>query len=161
MAILFVAMIVLSIIHRQRLLRFLSEIRDWLSQLFGKKRPASPAVTHQPDEQLNVADLYPPFRSFSSPFASGNRLSHEQVVQYLYRSLLSWGYERRIVRRDDETPEEYVGRLSRRYSEQSDELVLLGKLYNRIAYARGKITSSELEPLSGLWSWLSSTSKGS
>jgi len=76
----------------------------------------------------------------------------------MYRAVMSWGYELRVVRREDETPEEFIRRLARRYPEQQERISKLGMLYNRIAYARGAVSQAELEPMTELWQWLSKSS---
>jgi hypothetical protein len=67
---------------------------------------------------------------------------------------MSWGYEHRVECRDDETPEEYMRRLFRRFPEQQEMFTALGMHYNRIAYARGKVSHAELKPMADLWQWL-------
>ena len=54
----------------------------------------------------------------------------------------------------DETPEEFMRRLFRRFPEQQESFSAFGMLYNRIAYARGKVTSAEIKPMTELWQLL-------
>ena len=76
------------------------------------------------------------------------------MVRHMYLAVLSWGYERRVIRSEEETPEEFIRRLARRFPEQQESLSMLGRFYNRIAYARGRISPVEIKPLVELWQWL-------
>ncbi len=65
------------------------------------------------------------------------------------------GFDKRIERGDEETPDEYVKRIGKRFPEQLDNLRLLGFLYSRIAYARvANVNDNEIKPLRSLWDWL-------
>ncbi len=149
-----IAAVVYSIIYRKELLVAYKCFLDWLGSLFGGKKKLHVSNSQSIEEATLLEDLYPPFRTFANPFANGNGWTREQVVRHMYRAMLSWGYEHRIVRREDETPEEFMRRLFRRFPEQQESLSMLGMLYNRIAYARGKISTAELKPMTELWQWL-------
>ena len=146
--------VIYSIIYRRELMATFKGFLDWLGSIFGRKKRATVADSQAIEEATLIEDLYPPFHTFANPFANGNRWTREQVVRHMYRAMLSWGYEHRIVRREDETPEEFMRRLFRRFPEQQESFSTLGMLYNRIAYARGKVSSSELKPMTDLWQWL-------
>jgi hypothetical protein len=126
-------------------------IVDFFRNLLG--RTAADASTDVNQSKVETAELFPPFLSFQNPFAN-RAMPTEQIVRQMFRALQSWGYERRVVRSVEETPDEYVRRLGRRYPEQMQNLVSLGSLYGRLAYARGKVASQELAPLQELWQWL-------
>jgi hypothetical protein len=145
LALLIVA-VVYGIKYRQAILNF-------FNQLLGRTTKDSP--TESGPNEAKVADLFPPFLSFQNPFATRG-MPTEQIVRQMFRAIQSWGYERRVVRSVEETPDEYVRRLGRRYPEQMQNLMSLGLLYGRIAYARGKVASQELAPLQELWQWLAS-----
>jgi len=147
--------IVFGIKYRHELVRSIQNFREWLSALFGGKRKPLIVDGQVAEVETTIADLYPPFSSFANPFAAGTGWSREQIVRQMYRAILSWGYEQRVVMRDDETPEEFIRRLARRFPEQHEQLSLLGVFYNRIAYARGTIASKEIAPMAELWRWLS------
>lgn len=142
--------------NRQQIIQSVKEFLDWLSGFFGGgKKGGVAAVDSLEQDETAIAEPFPPFRSFSDPFgAAAARWSREQIVQHMYRAVLSWGYERRIMRRDEETPDEYLRRLSRRFSAQQEALTKLGSLYSRIAYSRGTVRAEELQPLADLWRWL-------
>ena len=155
MLILLIVAIVFGIKYRKELLQAFQGFRDWLGALFGRKKTSLIPADQVVEGAVTLADLYPPFSSFANPFASGSDWSREQIVRHIYRAVMSWGYEHRVVRREDETPEEFVRRLARRFPEQEEHFSMLGIYYNRIAYARGSIGSSEIKPMAELWSWLS------
>ena len=154
MIVLAILAIVYGIIYRRELFVAVKGFLDWLGSIFGPKKRAPAVQCHSTDEATLIEDLYPPFHTFVNPFANSTGWSREQVVRHMYRAILSWGYEHRIVRREDETPEEFMRRLFRRFPEQQESIATLGMLYNRIAYARGKVSSSELKPMTDLWQWL-------
>lgn len=142
--------------NRQQIRQSVMEFLDWLSGFFGGgKKSAGAAVEPTEQDEIAIEDPFPPFRTFSDPFgAAAARWSREQVVQHMYRAILSWGYERKIMRRDEETPDEYLRRLAKRFSAQQDALIKLGSLYSRIAYSRGSVRTEEMQPLADLWRWL-------
>jgi hypothetical protein len=134
-------------------IKYRKAIVDFFRNLLG--RTAADASTDGNQSKAETAELFPPFLSFQNPFANRG-MSTEQIVRQMFRALQSWGYERRVVRSVEETPDEYVRRLGKRYPEQMQNLVSLGSLYGRLAYARGKVASQELAPLQELWQWLAS-----
>jgi hypothetical protein len=134
-------------------IKYRKAIVDFFRNLLGGAEADTSVVLNQNNEE--TAELLPPFLSFQNPFAN-RAMSTEQIVRQMFRALQSWGYERRVIRSVEETPDEYVRRLGRRYPEQMQNLVSLGSLYGRLAYARGKVASQELAPLQELWQWLSS-----
>jgi hypothetical protein len=134
-------------------IKYRKAIVDFFRNLLG--RTAADASTDVNQSKVETAELFPPFLSFQNPFAN-RAMSTEQIVRQMFRALQSWGYERRVIRSVEETPDEYVRRLGRRYPEQMQNLVSLGSLYGRLAYARGKVASQELAPLQELWQWLAS-----
>ena len=158
MLILLIVSIVFGVKYRKELAESIKSFGDWLRALLGRKNK-SMVPSEQADEvTTTIADLYPPFHTFANPFAAGSGWSREQMVRYMYRAVLSWGYEHRVVRREDETPEEFTRRLFRRFPEQQELISKLGLLYNRIAYARGTVSQAELKTMTELWQWLSKSS---
>lgn len=135
--------------QRQSLLRFLSE-------LFGRKSGATES-SPEPSESSS-AEQTSTFDSFANPFGTP-RLQPEQIVRHTFRALIAWGREHRVNRTEEETPDEFVRRVARKYPEQLSNLVHLGNLYGRIAYAKRPVNANELGPLRELWSWWESSSR--
>ena len=154
MLVLLVVALIFGIKYRKELMQAIMDFGDWVSQLFGRKKKLLNPADQLVEGETAIADFYPPFSSFSNPFHSGSGWSREQMVRHLYLAVLSWGYERRVIRSEEETPEEFIRRLARRFPEQQESLSMLGRFYSRIAYARGTISSSEIKPMMELWQWL-------
>ena len=154
MLVLLAVAVVFGIKYRRELIQAMRDFRDWVNHLFGRKKTSLIPADHVIEGATTIADRYPPFSSFANPFQSGSGWSREQMVRHMYSAILSWGYERRVVRTEEETPEEFIRRLSRRFPEQLESLSMLGRFYNRIAYARGTISTSEIKPMVELWKWL-------
>jgi hypothetical protein len=144
--------LVFGFLYRKELAAACAEFWRWWQGLLGRA-PSRKATPIEDDVPAWIEDPYPPFRTFANPFVAGQNWTREQIVRHLYRACLSWGFEHRIVRRDDETPEEFMRRLAKRYPQQRDSITLLGNLYNRIAYARGKVAPDEIPALQNLWHW--------
>ena len=158
MLILLIVSIVLGMKYRKELAESIKRFGDWLRALFGRKSKSMNPLDQADEGTSTIADLYPPFHTFANPFAVGSGWSREQMVRHMYRAVMSWGYEHRVVRREDETPEEFIRRLFLRFPEQQELMSKLGMLYNRIAYARGAVSQAELKPMTELWQWLSKSS---
>ena len=158
MLILLIVSIVFGIKYRKELAESIKSFGDWLRALLGRKSKSMNSLDPADECATTIADLYPPFHTFANPFAAGSGWSREQMVRHMYRAVMSWGYEHRVVRREDETPEEFIRRLFLRFPEQQELISKLGMLYNRIAYARGAVSEAELKPMTELWQWLSKSS---
>lgn len=141
-AILVLIAIVYGVIYYRQLW---SLLRGW----FASKD--SPPHSNSSIATTEVKSKYPPFSSLRNPFT--NRHSNEEVVRQMFYALEVWGNEQRIVRNEEDTPDEYVHRIGRRFPEQQSNLIRLGNLYSRIAYARRSVTAQELHPLPELWTW--------
>ncbi|MCY2985873.1 MAG: DUF4129 domain-containing protein [Planctomycetota bacterium] len=154
MLVLLVVAVIFGIKYRRELVQSMRDFADWLNALLGRKKKSLIPANHVAEEATTLDDPYPPFGSFANPFQAGSGWSREQMVRHMYLAVLSWGYERRVVRGEEETPEEFIRRLARKYPEQQESLSMLGRFYNRIAYARGTISASEIKPMVELWQWL-------
>lgn len=134
-----------AFLHRKAIMAFISNLLG-----YGKTVEVAPVSSLSTAAQPVVRDE---FRTLADPF-SVRGLSREQIVTKLFQALEAWGFDKRIERGDEETPDEYVKRIGKRFPEQLDNLRLLGFLYSRIAYARGKVNDNEIKPLRSLWDWL-------
>jgi hypothetical protein len=154
MLVLLVVAVIFGIKYRRELVQSMRDFADWLNALLGRKKKSLIPANHVAEGATTLDEPYPPFGSFANPFQEGSGWSREQMVRHMYLAVLSWGYERRVVRGEEETPEEFIRRLARKYPEQQESLSMLGRFYNRIAYARGTISASEIKPMVELWQWL-------
>lgn len=132
-------------LHRRELIEF-------IRRLLGLNRQQE-AGTAAISIKSEVVENRNTFSTLSNPF-SRRGLSREQIVLQMFQALQAWGHDNRIERGDEETPDEYVRRLGKRFPEQWETLRALGFLYSRIAYARGRVSDHEVQPLQSLWSWL-------
>jgi hypothetical protein len=152
LAVLAVVSIVFGFKHRKQLWLYWRGVWDWLANLLGRREPSN--VANDLGPETLVKDPFPPFESFANPFESGNKWSAEKLIRHTYQAILSWGYGHRVTQREDETPEEYVRRLSGRFPQQQESFLLVGKLYSRVAYANAAMGSLEPTPIRDLWKWL-------
>ncbi|XZE20965.1 DUF4129 domain-containing protein [Pirellulaceae bacterium SH449] len=129
------------------------EIMEFIRRLLGlnRQREASTTAISTKSEVVENRDT---FSTLANPFSSRG-LSREQIVTQMFQAIQAWGHDKRIDRGDEETPDEYVKRLGKRFPEQWETLRTLGFLYSRIAYARGRVSDREVQPLQSLWGWLS------
>ena len=151
--ILLIVAIVFGFAYRRELAQSFQRFIAWLRSLLSGASQSSSGLVSEGQPAIATVP-YPPFRSFSNPFSDRSGWTGEQRISYLYKATMSWGYEHRVECRDDETPEEYMRRLFRRFPEQQEMFTALGMHYNRIAYARGKVSHAELKPMADLWQWL-------
>ncbi|MFN7737227.1 MAG: DUF4129 domain-containing protein [Pirellula sp.] len=93
------------------------------------------------------------FSSFADPFQESPS-DPNKIVRRLFAATVAWASEHRVRRRDDETPEEFLRRLGRKYSEIQDHLLQLGMLYSRLAYAQKPVPMNEARTLRPMWDWL-------
>ena len=154
MLVLLVVAVIFGIKYRRELVQAMRDFADWINALLGRKKKSLIPADHVAEGATTLDDLYSPFSSFANPFQVGSGWSREQMVRHMYLAVVSWGYERRVVRGEEETPEEFIRRLARRFPEQQESLSMLGRFYNRIAYARGTISAAEIKPMVELWQWL-------
>jgi hypothetical protein len=152
MGILLLIAIVYGLRYRAELVQYLRGIWGWMLDLF--RRNSAVLGEKNDEEAMEIASPFPPFDSFSDPFAKGNGMLQEEQIRYLYRAIQSWGHEHRVTCTEDETPDEFVRRLSSKYSEQKEAMVQLGRLVSRVAYARGRVHDGEIKPMQALWEWL-------
>ncbi len=133
--------------------QILHAIREWISQWAAWFRGDEPEseMEQRTDDRPSIL-LPPDFASLSNPFAVG--LSDpNKIIQQLFQASVVWGREHRVPRRDDETPEEYLLRLGKKYREIADPLTQLGRIYSRLAYAQKRARNEEAAALRPLWDW--------
>jgi len=112
---------------------------DWWRGLFGAKKKSTAAA--KADEALVETEILrpPPFSMFHNPFTDGtaNRREAGELTEYTYAALDSWAWDNAQGRQPEETPSEFVARLS----EDSPEFQAPGqavvKLLMRILYSPG------------------------
>ncbi len=151
--------------YRDELALLLKDLAAWWRGLFGAKEeeanpdaPATPSTT-----PIGVA--LKSFSDFQDPFASkGANWNAAKIIRHTFEAIEAWGRERTMTRSEQETPEEYLRRLAAKYPDQSESILRLMQLYNRLAYALAYANApadiSEVKRLSSLWSWLKASHQG-
>ncbi len=118
----------------------------WMGNEPAELSAAGEGDSGETERRLTFGDLSNPFQ--------GERRSPDRVVRQMFQAAELWGREHRVSRKEDETPEEYLKRLGRKYSEMSSPMTQLGWTYSRLAYANKSATADEAESLRALWDWM-------
>ena len=143
---------------RDELIAAFRDIVAWWSGLFGHSSEASSTSDTSSSSTMLKPVVTQSFNDFVNPFGSnvaGWKAS--RIIRHSFEAIEVWGRERQLARSDQETPEEYIRRLTANYPDQSESLFRLMQLYNRLAYANGKVDTSEVKKLDRLWKWLSTS----
>jgi len=138
-------------LYRKEIVASLRElIAAWLAWFSprGGDAPSADAGGQQDPE------LRPSFAGLANPFIT-YRSDPDQIVRHLFDATVVWGSEHRVERREDETPEEFLRRLGRKYSDVAEPLAQLGMIYSRLAYAQTRVPSEKAHGLRPLWEWMS------
>lgn len=145
-------------------IRYRKELLEWLRSLLAgwswhsTKQPETAGAAAVEEE----TEWRPPpaFSTFRDPFETPGRFqSNEAIVRYSYAALESWAYEQNLGRKLDETPLEFIRRLSgvRPKLEKTGTRVV--DLYSLITYAKGKVTKNQLEHVRLFWQTLPSPTR--
>ena len=129
---------------------------DWFRNLFGKKKSVK-AATGQVDDVIAEAAQRPPeFDTFTNPFrtsAAEDRTAEELAV-YTFAALQSWAYEHDNTHTPDETPREFVERLSEDYPQFAECGKKLAEMLNRAQYSTTPLPKGSKAMLAEFWSTL-------
>ncbi|MBM3964122.1 MAG: DUF4129 domain-containing protein [Planctomycetes bacterium] len=148
---LFLVTLIYGILYQRQIL---TAIRDFFHHWFGWFSGESDEET-EPDT-LSPSETTVPqilFSSFSDPFQESPS-DPNKIVRRLFAAIIAWASEHRVRRREEETPEEFLRRLGRKYSEIQEPLLQLGMLYSRLAYAQKSVPMNEARSLRPMWAWL-------
>jgi hypothetical protein len=125
----------------------LAVVRGWWVRNDGMNgAAATDSEDHMQERALRFADLPNPIATYAE--------DPDHAIQALFEAACVWGREHRVERRDDETPEEFVARLGRKYSPIAEMLTRLGMVYSRLAYAQKRVPLQEAQSLESLWEWM-------
>lgn len=134
--------------------RLLAEWRAWWAGLFGSKAVSAPGVTApKPDIPDMPAPGLPRLADYADPFLAGTaeRMPPDELVRYSFEALEAWGREHGCSRQADQTPTEFAQAVGRVEPTLAGQARTLTGLYCRAAYAGGKLTPRDVEPLKDLW----------
>lgn len=156
-----IAAMVLLWLFRKEVAAFIQGLIAELKNLFGRKDVAEDkqsSTAHDPKPIIRPA----PFAQFRNPFQGemGN-MSPEKIIEYTFRALEAWSFERGVVRSVDQTPYEFAERLGELDSEVGQSATRLSNLFCKNLFGRRKIRAEELEPLKELWRLMQNTATNS
>lgn len=137
--------------HRHAILAGLKKFWADLMALFGRrpgeaKKAAPPAA----DEPVRPEQ---PFRKYRNPFATGmaRTASPEELINYSYRAMEAWAFERDLPRKGDETPMEYGDWLGENAVELSFYAPQMAQIYSTVAYTKDPAPEDAPEVMRELW----------
>jgi hypothetical protein len=138
--------------------KWLDAIAAWWQSLFGRKIEAEDEI-----ETAEVIRPPRPFRSFSNPFADGTAAHRtpDDLVRYSFAALDAWAADRDLARKEEETPSEFVERLSVEIPDLADASHDLAKHYANLAYGRRHVPESARKQIERLWLGLDAAEIGS
>lgn len=137
--------------------RIRNQILDFFRSLFQRDLPETVAA----ESKTITKPVTPPrlFSSFDNPCVPG--ADPKRVVVVTFQAFEAWTRERGYVRRQDETPAEFIARLRQlgRHDAEARELlgtaensaVRLGSTYDRVAYGRGTASRQDIQAAASLW----------
>lgn len=133
-----------------------------LKSLFGKKDESE-----EVGDSLSASPSAPvvrpvPFSQFRNPFQAGaGSMQPEKIVEYTFRALEAWSYERGVLRSPDQTPHEFADRLGELDPRVGQSATGLSNLFGKNLFGNRKIRAEELGPLKELWHLMQNTETNS
>lgn len=143
LGLLLLATIILGIRHARAL---------W-NLLFGSTNESGASPGLEGTTSSDSPGRRPLFADLENPFLD-QRKTPDWVVRQIFHAAELWGREHRVERHEDETPDEFLKRLGRKYGDAAQAMTQLGWIYSRLAYANKSATTSEAEGLKSLWDWM-------
>ncbi len=126
---------------------FITMVKGWFLRDQDSTDTSQTDVPGQPQQlPVHFSDLADPFSTYAG--------DPDRTVKALFDAACIWGREHRVERREDETPEEFVGRLGRKYSPVAETLARLGMVYSRLAYAQKRVSPNDVQAMRSLWDWM-------
>lgn len=122
----------------------------WRSLFAGPEREVNPAIASSPmtlaDEPLR------PFASFVNPV--DRETDPRRTIVITFQAFEAWSRERGWKRSKDETPSEFLRRVTRLMPQASVPAQQVVDAYNRIVYGRGNATRADLHAASTIWNMM-------
>ena len=131
--------------------KLLESLRAWWQSLFGSREKAKESLAAIAEVKKAKAV---PFSAFTNPFRDGSarRRGNEELVRYSFAALEAWGADQGHARRSDETPSEYVTRLTEAFGDLENTAQRMVLVYARLAYATRAVSESQtLAILEAFW----------
>ncbi len=129
----------------------LKKLLDWINRLF--ERLFGTKAEKPQSEPVREIVQTRSFTSFRNPFTSGEaeRQSLEDLIEYSFAALQAWSADAGEAYLEEETPSEFARRLTKDHPLMQNDIVRLGTLVSRNAYAAGDLPSSSMQILEKFW----------
>lgn len=124
-------------------------LRRWLEDLLGKRpRPTELVAVDGPS--IGELDAPPrPFATFKNPI--GTEPDPRRVLVITFQAFEAWTREQGWKREKDETPTEFISRVSAAVPQVSAAAAQVVNAYNRIVYGNGRPSQADLNAASKVW----------
>lgn len=155
-----VLMTVWLIRHRQLVAAMARSFIAAAIQFFRDLLDAGFVIKRQPPPTLAAKPAHRFFRQYENPFVTGavHTWPPEQVILYSYEALQVWAMEQGHDIQPQQTAREFCQSLGSAFPEVDSELNRLSVLYGHAAFARALPPGCELEPVGGLWRFMTEMS---
>lgn len=123
-------------------------IAQWWDWLFGR---GDSQTDDSFEEFFSASTQVPPraFSSFRNPIGKESDL--RRIVVITFQAFEAWTREQGIARGKDETPTEFIKRVTKSVPQMSAPASQVVDAYNRIVYGRGQATESDLSAADKVW----------
>jgi hypothetical protein len=116
-------------------------LESFWQRWFGWLQPV-PTPVPDPEPAAMRAPVRRPFAWYQNPFAGGIHRRPEELIRYSFEALDAWANERGQARHAEETPLEFVDRLSNEFPALEEDARRLATLYAWTAYAHNPLPST-------------------
>jgi Ca2+/Na+ antiporter len=151
---LLLVIVIYALRHPDEVATMWLELLNFFRTLFGGSRQSQESSEKAPSTKpVPAPQVFPAFASFADPFRTSSvRWKSIDLMRHTFDALQAWARETDMPRTDQETPEEFLRRLARKYPSDAGLLTSFAQLYNRSAYASQK--QAEVAPVKSIWEWM-------
>jgi hypothetical protein len=128
-------------------------IRQWWESLFVSLPEKQDAVEAE-RIQREIDKPLRPFSSFANPLNSD--LDPQRAIVITFQAFEAWAREQGCRRSKDETPSEFLRRISSLIPNASEPASHVVDAYNRIVFGRGRAGAADLQAAAAVWQVMSS-----
>jgi len=144
--------------YRDELALIFKDLAAWWRGLFGVQVEETKPIENTLQATAAPRVSRKSFEDYVNPFSTnGAGWNAAKIIRHTFEAIEAWGRERQLSRSDQETPEEFLRRLATKFPDQSESILRLTQLYNRLAYANTPVDANDVKRLSGLWNWLNAS----
>ncbi len=131
-------------INRDAIAEFFRNLLSW-----GQREPESKQGTLRDLIETDSRAPPKPFASYRNPF--GLEKDPRRIVVITFQAFEAWSREQGATRGKDETPSEFIQRISKSVPTVSAPAAKVVDSYNRIVYGRGKASQNDLDAAQQVW----------